>query len=47
MYFAAKTAAKSLTKQIHTEAQKSKLDPRTWLKEYSMTEEYDPVANIT
>ena len=33
MYFAAKMAAKSLTKQIHTEAQKSKFEPWTWLEE--------------
>ena len=33
MYFAAKIAAKSLTKQIHTAAQKSKLEPRTCLEE--------------
>ena len=32
MYFAAKMAAKSLTKQIHTEAQKSKFEPWTWLE---------------
>ena len=33
MYFVAKMAAKSLTKQIHTEAQKSKLESWTCLEE--------------
>ena len=32
MYFAARRAARSLTKQIHTEAQKSKLESRIWLQ---------------